>query len=48
MSSVSEFLIERLENAGVRHVFGLPGDYVLNFYADLWKSTKLKVVNTTD
>lgn len=48
MSSVAEFLIERLENAGVRHVFGLPGDYILNFYDDLWKSPKIKVVNTTD
>ena len=32
MPSVSDFLIERLENAKVDHVFGLPGDYVLNFY----------------
>src|SRR2546423_799704 len=27
---VSNFLIERLVNAGVKHVFGLPGDYVLD------------------
>ena len=45
---VSHFLIERLQNAGVRHVFGIPGDYVLETYSELWDSTKIKVVNNTD
>lgn len=45
---VSKFLIERLENAGVRHVFGVPGDYVLDFYKELWDSNKIKVINNTD
>jgi indolepyruvate decarboxylase len=44
----SRFLIERLENAGVRHVFGVPGDYVLDFYKELWESKKLTVINNTD
>jgi indolepyruvate decarboxylase len=48
MSSVADFLIERLENAGVKHVFGLPGDYVLDFYDKLWNNPKIDVVNTTD
>lgn len=48
MSSVADFLIERLENAGVKHVFGIPGDYVLDFYDKLWNNPKIDVVNTTD
>jgi indolepyruvate decarboxylase len=48
MSSVADFLIERLENAGVKHVFGIPGDYVLDFYDKLWHNPKIDVVNTTD
>lgn len=45
---VTPFVIERLGNAGVRHVFGLPGDYVLESYKELWDSKKIQVVNTTD
>lgn len=45
---VSHFLIERLENAGVRHVFGLPGDYVLDFYKELWDNKNIEVINNTD
>lgn len=45
---VSKFLIERLENAGVKHVFGVPGDYVLDFYKELWDDEKIKVINNTD
>jgi indolepyruvate decarboxylase len=48
MPSVAEFLIERLENAGVKHVFGVPGDYFLNFIKNLGDSKKIKFVNTTD
>ena len=48
MPSVSDFLIERLENAKVEHVFGLPGDYVLNFYDKLSKSEDINLINTTD
>lgn len=45
---LSKILIERLENAGVRHVFGIPGDYVLEFYKELWDSQKITVINNTD
>lgn len=45
---VSKFLIERLENAGVKHAFGIPGDYVLDFYKDLWESKTIQVINNTD
>lgn len=48
MPSVAEFLIERLENIGIKHVFGVPGDYILHFIDNLSKSEKIKFVNTTD
>jgi indolepyruvate decarboxylase len=45
--SIGEYLIERLYALGVRHVFGVPGDYVLGFYDQLVHST-LQVINTCD
>lgn len=33
--SIGAYLIKRLGDYGVRHVFGIPGDYVLSFYAML-------------
>ena len=36
--SVGQYLIKRLMDYGVRDLFGIPGDYVLSFYADLEKS----------
>jgi len=47
-SNVSSFLIKRLYDYGVRHVFGVPGDFVLGFYHQLIQSNKLKVINTCD
>lgn len=44
---VSKFLVERLENAGVRHVFGVPGDYISDFFKELSES-RLEVVGNTD
>lgn len=46
--NMSRFLRERLENAGVRHVFTVPGDYVLEFIKELSESQKIKVINNTD
>jgi TPP-dependent 2-oxoacid decarboxylase len=45
--SIGEYLIQRLYAYGVRHVFGIPGDYVLGFYEQLYKS-KLRLINTCD
>ena len=36
--SIGQYLIKRLMDYGVRDLFGIPGDYVLAFYADLEKS----------
>lgn len=48
MPSVAEFLIERLENAGVKHIFGVPGDYVLQFIQQVSQTKNIKFINTTD
>lgn len=46
-ASIGEYLIQRLHALGVRHVFGIPGDYVLGFYDQLVASP-LQVVTTCD
>ncbi len=45
--SIGQYLINRLTELGVGHVFGVPGDYVLGFY-ELLLQSKLKVVTTCD
>lgn len=45
--TVSSYLIHQLYTKGVRHIFGVPGDYVLGFYYELDHS-KLQVINTCD
>src|SRR2546428_6673154 len=45
--SIGEYLIQRLYDHGARHVFGIPGDYVLGFY-DLLEKSKLRIINTCD
>jgi indolepyruvate decarboxylase len=45
--SIGNYLIRQLYEHGVRHVFGIPGDYVLGFYEQLTKS-KLRIINTCD
>ncbi|MDD4013375.1 MAG: thiamine pyrophosphate-binding protein [Candidatus Omnitrophica bacterium] len=42
-----EYLIKAIKETGTRHVFGIQGDYVLNFYSQLCAS-QLKVLNTCD
>ena len=48
MPSTSEFLIERLKNAGVGHVFGVPGDYVLQLFKKMEDDEKIELITTTD
>ncbi|MGR3219832.1 MAG: alpha-keto acid decarboxylase family protein [Candidatus Anammoxibacter sp.] len=43
--SIGAYLINRLKDYGVKHIFGIPGDYVLDFYDMLDKST-IKLVGT--
>jgi indolepyruvate decarboxylase len=44
--SIGEYLIRRLQDYGVRDVFGLPGDYILGFYSMLEESP-INVVGCT-
>lgn len=46
-TTIGDYLIQRLHTHGVRHVFGIPGDYVLSFYEKIHRS-KLKLINTCD
>ena len=36
--SIAEYLIQRLQDYGVKDLFGIPGDYVLSFYSELEQS----------
>lgn len=42
----SEYLLERLADHNVGHIFGIPGDYVVPFFADAEKSG-VRVITTT-
>ena len=46
-AAIGDYLIQRLHAHGVRHVFGIPGDYVLGFYEQLRRS-RLQIINTCD
>jgi indolepyruvate decarboxylase len=43
--SIGQYLVQRLQDYGVGHVFGIPGDYVLGFY-DLLSKSPIAVVGT--
>jgi TPP-dependent 2-oxoacid decarboxylase len=45
--TIAEYLIRAIHTTGTRHVFGIQGDYVLNFYSKLSQSG-LAVINTCD
>ena len=45
--TIGDYLIQRLYAHGVRHVFGVPGDYALSFFHEL-ESSDLQVINTCD
>ncbi|MEE2797856.1 MAG: thiamine pyrophosphate-binding protein [Planctomycetota bacterium] len=44
--SIGQYLISRLADYGIQHVFGLPGDYVLAFYSML-EHSEIKLVSCT-
>ncbi len=47
-STVGAYLIKRLEQAGLRHIFGIPGDYVLELFQYLEKSNLKMVCNCNE
>jgi indolepyruvate decarboxylase len=44
-TTIGKYLVTRLEQAGLKHIFGIPGDYVLGFY-DLLVDSKIDVIGT--
>lgn len=44
--TIGEYLIQRLQDYGVTDVFGIPGDFILQFYGQLEESP-LKVIGAT-
>ncbi len=46
-TTVSGYMIRRLVDLGVEHIFGVPGDYILDFYRQLEESP-LQIINTCD
>lgn len=42
--TVSDYFLDRIHEAGVRHVFGVPGDYALVFFRKLDLSKKIKYI----
>jgi len=44
--TIGEYLIQRLQDYGLKHVFGIPGDFILQFYAALCASP-IQVVGCT-
>ncbi len=46
LPTIGEYLIRRLRDYGIEHVFGIPGDFVLSFYAMMERSP-LHVIGAT-
>lgn len=44
--TIGQYLLKRLYEAGVKHIFGVPGDYVLGFY-DLMVKSPVQHIGTT-
>jgi indolepyruvate decarboxylase len=44
--TIGQYLLMRLHEAGARHIFGVPGDYVLRFYEEITRSP-IQHVGTT-
>ena len=45
--SIGDFLLRRLEEAGIRHIFGVPGDYNLELLQQLQDAGTLEWIGTT-
>ncbi len=44
--SIGDFLLRRLEEAGIRHLFGVPGDYNLELLQQFEDNSQLSWVGT--
>ena len=46
-TTISDYLIQRLQDVGIKHIFGVPGDYILAFFKEL-ENSPIGVINTSD
>ena len=46
-TTIGNYLLDRLNELGVEHIFGLPGDYVLGFDKLIEKHERIKFINAT-
>ncbi|MGD1838855.1 MAG: thiamine pyrophosphate-binding protein, partial [Nitrososphaeraceae archaeon] len=46
--TISDYLIHRIQSYGIDHVFGVPGDYILDFFSKLVHTKGIDVINTCD
>ncbi len=44
-SAIGKYLLSHLYESGVRHIFGVPGDYILRFY-DLLEHDPIQHIGT--
>ncbi|MBK8816561.1 MAG: alpha-keto acid decarboxylase family protein [Methylococcaceae bacterium] len=44
--SIGQYLLKRLFETGIKHIFGVPGDYILGFY-DLMVKSPIRHIGTT-
>lgn len=44
--SIGRYLLDQLYRHGVRHIFGVPGDYILGFY-NLIEKSPIQLIGTT-
>ena len=48
MATIAQYLLTRLHDLGLNHIFGLPGDYVLRFYEEISKSAITHIGTTRE
>jgi indolepyruvate decarboxylase len=46
-TSIGQYLLERLNELGIEHIFGVPGDYVLRLDKLIENHPKIQFINTT-
>jgi indolepyruvate decarboxylase len=44
MPTIGSYLLDQLYKSGIRHIYGIPGDFVLNFFKCIEKHKKLKLI----
>ena len=45
---IGEYLIRQLAKYGIKHVFGIPGDFILGFYDMLERCEHIRLITTCD